>query len=48
MLMMMLGRRVTITTYETVTLSIMQNILRWKFNLNFPAKFDLSVAGHQI
>ena len=25
----------------------MQNILRWKFNLNFPAKFDLSVAGHQ-
>ena len=25
----------------------MQNILHWKFNLNFRAKFDLSVAGHQ-
>ena len=38
---------ITITTSETLTLSIKQNILRWKFNLNFPAKFDLSAAGHQ-
>ena len=38
---------ITITTSETLTLSIMQNILLWKFNLNFRAKFDLSAAGHQ-